>query len=70
MHGTSFEDYAINNKNLNENKNFIETKSGSSKFSFAFIYNNETFGVWVDYNIGKVFVSSDHIKNTPLDFLF
>ena len=47
--GTSFEDYAINNKALNENKNFIEKKHGTSKFSFAFIYNNKTFGVWFDF---------------------
>ena len=49
--GTSFEDYAINNKALNDNKNFIAKKQGSSKFSFAFIYNNETFGVWFDYSL-------------------
>ena len=49
--GTSFEDYAINNKALNENKNFLGKKEGSSKFSFAFIYNSETYGVWVDYNL-------------------
>lgn len=68
MLGTSFEDYAINNKILNENKNFIEKKQGTAKFSFAFIYNNETFGVWFDYTQGKVFVSYDYIKNTPFIF--
>lgn len=47
--GTSFEDYAINNKPFNDNKNFIEKKHGTSKFSFAFIYNNKTFGVWFDF---------------------
>lgn len=68
MLGTSFEDYAINNKILNENKNFIEKKQGSAKFSFAFIYNNEYFGVWYDYNLGKVYVSYDFDKNTPFIF--
>ena len=67
--GTSFEDYAINNKALNDNKYFIEKKQGSSKFSFAFIYNNETFGVWFDYSQGKIFVSNDYLKNTPLYLL-
>lgn len=66
--GTSFEDYAINNKALNDNRNFIEKKQGSAKFSFAFIYNNETFGVWYDYNEGKIFVSNDYLKNTPYLF--
>ena len=41
--GTSFEDYSVNNKFLNDNRNFVEKKTGSAKFSFAFIYNNETF---------------------------
>lgn len=41
--GTSYEDYAINNKALNENKTFLGKKEGSAKFSFAFIYNNEIF---------------------------
>lgn len=40
---TSFEDYAINNKCLNENKSFLGKKQGTAKFSFAFIYNDETF---------------------------
>ena len=50
---TSFEDYAINNKILNDNKNFIERKSGSAKFSFAFIYEENTFRCMVRLEIGQ-----------------
>lgn len=49
IEGTSFEQYAIDNQFINDNKNFVEKKSGSAKFVYAFIYNNETFGVWNDY---------------------
>lgn len=66
--GTSFEDFAINNKQFNENNLFIEKKQGTSKFSFAFIYKNETFGVWFDYIQGKIFVSTDYVHNTPFMF--
>ena len=66
--GTSFEDYAINNKCINENKLFIEKKKGSSKFSFAFTYNNETYGVWFDYSEGKIYVSLDYDKYSPFIF--
>ena len=66
--GTSYEDYAINNKCLNDNKVFIEKKQGTAKFSFAFIYNNETFGVWFDYVQGKIYVSNDYDKNSPFKF--
>lgn len=66
--GTSFEDYAIDNQFLNDNRNFVEKKSGTAKFTFAFIYQNETFGIWNDYQNGKIFVSSDYYKNTPYIF--
>lgn len=68
IEGTSFEDYAINNNFLNDNKNFIEKKSGSAKFTFAFIHNNITYGVWLDYKEGKLYVSHDYVKNTPFIF--
>ena len=51
-----------------DDNSFIEKKQGTAKFSFAFIYKNETFGVWTDYFLGKIYVSKDYVKNTP--FLF
>lgn len=66
--GTDFEDYAINNKFINDNKNFIEHKTGSAKFSFAFIFQNETFGVWTDYKNSKMYISTDYYQNTPFMF--
>lgn len=38
VEGTSFEKYAIDNEFVLDNDNFIEKKQGTSKFSFAFIY--------------------------------
>ena len=61
--GTDYEDYAINNKFYDENKNFIEHKTGNSKFSFSFIYKGNTFGIWIDYDVGKLYVSNDYIDN-------
>ena len=63
--GTLYEDYAIKNKILNKNNNFIAKKSGSSKFSFAFVFNSKIYGVWNDFKNSKVFVSYDYIDNTP-----
>lgn len=65
---TSYSSYAIDNKFVGDNNNFIEKKQGSSKFSFAFIYQNETFGVWIDKKLDKIYVSEDYIKNTPFMF--
>ena len=63
--GTKYEEYAIKNKILDKNHNFIEKKKGTSKFSFAFIYNNCYYGVWNDYQEGKIFVSLDYNKSSP-----
>lgn len=48
--GTLYEKYALQNKILDKNKNFIEKKNGSSKFSFAIIYEGETYGIWNNYH--------------------
>lgn len=64
MKGTLYENYALKNEILDKNKDFIERKTGTAKFSFAFIYNRETYGVWYDYKNGKVFVSEDYLENS------
>ena len=61
--GTDYEDYAVNNKFYDENKNFIEHKTGASKFSFSFIYKGNILGVWIDYDNGKMYISNDYLDN-------
>lgn len=61
--GTDYEDYAINNNFADNNSMFIEHKSGNSKFSFSFIYKDNRYGVWIDYNNSKIYVSNDFIEN-------
>lgn len=62
VEGTEYEDYAINNKFNRGNNNFIEHKTGTSKFSFSFVYKGTTYGVWIDYNNGKMYISNDYIN--------
>lgn len=66
--GTPFEDYAIDNKFLDDDKSFVQKKSGTSHFSFAFIYDNVTYGVWYDYSVGNIFVSFDYDVSSPFVF--
>lgn len=61
--GTTYENYAINNKFYNDNKDFIQKKTGTSKCSFSFRYKDNIYGVWLDYNVGKVFVSFSYNPN-------
>lgn len=51
--GTDYERYALKNQILSKNKNFIGKKTGSSRFSFSFIHEGMTFGVWNDFNERK-----------------
>ena len=58
--GTDYESYAIDNQFRLDNKNFIEKKTGTSRCSFSFKYKENIYGVWFDYNVGKIFVSQDY----------
>ena len=64
--GTEYEDYAINNVFKNDTKEFIMKKTQNAKCSFAISYKNNIYGVWLDYNEGKVFVSNNY--NTQIVF--
>lgn len=66
--GTSYENFAINNQDNKLTKDFIEKKKGSAKFSFAFIYNGQKYGVWTDLINAKMFVSNDFDKMSPYVF--
>ena len=66
--GTSYGNYAIENKFVMDNCTFLGKKTGSAKFVFAFKYKGEVFGVWNDYNEGRVYVSYDWLTDTPYMF--
>ena len=46
-------------------ENFIEKKKGSSSFSFAFIYQNQFYGVWNDFKESKIYISNDYDPSSP-----
>ena len=57
--GTEFEEYAIENKFIQDSKTFLMKKTEKSQYYFTFFYHGEKFGVWVDYTEGKMFVSEN-----------
>ena len=57
--GTTYADYSIENKFLLDDDSFIEKKGYKARYYFTFIYKNKTFGVWADFNEGKMWVSED-----------
>lgn len=57
--GTSYAEYSIENKFLLDDPEFIEKKSAKARYYFTFIYKGKNFGVWADFNEGKMWVSED-----------
>lgn len=57
--GTDFEQYAIENKFVQDSKTFIKKKTDKAQYYFTFIYQGVNYGVWVDYTQGMLFVSTD-----------
>lgn len=59
VEGTKFGEFTIENKFLLDDNKFIEKKSGNARYYFTFTYKDNQFGVWADFNEGKLWVSKD-----------
>jgi hypothetical protein len=59
INGTKYGEYAIDNKFLRDNDTFIAKKTEKSKHSFTLKYNGASYGVWIDYSMGKYFISKN-----------
>lgn len=58
--GTSYGDMSLDNKFTNDSNVFIEKRSKGSKYVFSVIYSGMTIGVWVDVEVGLMYMSNDH----------
>lgn len=59
IEGTDFAEYAIENKFADNSKTFLMRKTEKAQYYFTFIYKGEKYGIWVDYNVGKMFASAN-----------
>ena len=59
VEGTNYAEYSIENKFLLDDNSFIEKKGHKARYFFTFIYNGNKYGVWLDMNEGKMWVSED-----------
>lgn len=55
--GTRYSDYAIENKFYLDDDTFIEKKSDTANYFITLKYKGNMYGVWVDYSVGKMWVS-------------
>ncbi|MBR3116509.1 MAG: phage DNA encapsidation protein [Bacilli bacterium] len=68
--GTKYSSYAIDNKFLLDNNNFIRKKSPNSKFFFTLILNKVKYGIWIDYDEFTMYVSTKYNDNRPIQLTF
>lgn len=66
--GTQYANYAFDNKFLRDDFTFIEKKTGKSRYQYAIKFKGEIYGVWIDYEVGKQFISKDYDKNGKIVF--
>mgnify|MGYP000015293470 FL=1 len=63
VEGTEYENYAIDNKFMYSDNNFIEKKPQTASFVFSFLYKNTIYGIWRDTNLGKYYVCDTYLRN-------
>jgi hypothetical protein len=66
--GTKYGDYAVENVFLKDNENFVESKSGNSRFEFSIVYMEKVYGFWTDYKAGLIYVSYDIDPSNKIQF--
>ena len=66
--GTHFGNYAIDNRALDDNVNFIRKKSGTCYYSFGLLYYDRKIGVWWDYRNGCYYISNDFIDECHIQY--
>lgn len=66
--GTTYGDYAMKNQIINKSDDFIAAMPAKSRFAFAFIFEGQTLGVWLNMKVGAYFVSEKWDKSTSKIF--
>ena len=66
--GTPYGEYAIQNQFLRDNQNFIERKTAAAKYYFTLRFHGKEYGVYADFELGLLYVSSDADRTFPVRF--
>lgn len=66
--GTAYGEYNINNVYRYDNNDFIEKKQGDCMYMFTITYKDDTIGVWMNKEAGKIYCTSQYDKNYPYHF--
>jgi hypothetical protein len=66
--GTGYGDMSLDNEFVNDSQVFIEKRSKDSRFNFAIVYKGLTMGLWVDVDMGLLYLSQDYDPSTKQIF--
>lgn len=58
--GTTYAEYAIENKSYLDNDKFIAKKPSNASFNCAIDYKGKTYGFWLDYKNGNMYVNMQY----------
>jgi hypothetical protein len=66
--GTEYGEMALDNTFTNDSQVFIDKRSKNSRFICSVVYNGMTFGIWVDSDIGLMYLSTEYDPSSKLVF--
>ena len=63
--GTTYAEYSIENKSYLDNDRFIAHKPSKCTFNCAIDYKGKTYGFWLDYKNGNMYVNYQYDPDSP-----
>lgn len=64
--GTAYGNYAVYNEFLRDNTTFVEKRNPASRYYFTLRYNNNNYGVWMDYANGIINIDRSEDVSCPI----
>ena len=68
--GTEYGNYSIENDFLRDDDTFVEKKTGNCRYCFGFKYKSKLYGVWANYETGKMYLSYDLDPTCEIRYVF
>lgn len=66
--GTEYGEMSLDNSFVNDSQVFIGRRSKESKFVFSVIYKGMTMGIWIDVDLGLMYLSNDYDPSSKYVF--
>lgn len=68
IESTNYGSYALQGNYIDDSTDFILERSHTSSYMFAFAFDDHSFGVWIDKEIGLVFISDKYDPSNKMHF--